>query len=164
MNPETPTQTLSDRLLKGARMLGNLWRSKLRCARGWAIEPQDLVPGFAVFGPCLCPKKTKFCEARVLWLNLALEANQFIESGEHGLADTMTAAQWDATGLTMTVESEKAGTLRLGSKATISAAHLAKLSENPDAAISILALTRAFPKARIEGILEPSVEAAQKAD
>lgn len=153
----TPTKTLSDRLLDGARMLGNLWRRGKRCERGWSLGAADILATVSplVFSGCTCAKPSEFCKARWLWIALALENRQEIFDGPAGLVDTMTASQWDATGLTATVESEKAGTLRIGSKGVISAAHLRKLADDPESAISIFSLTRTFTKARVEGVVEP---------
>lgn len=153
----TSQKSLSERLLKGAQMLGNLWRRGKRCDRGWSLGEADILSTVSplVFSGCSCAKPGDFCKARWLWITLALENQQEIADGPFGLAWTMTAAQWDATGLTLVVESEKAGLLRIGSKGTISAAHLRKLADDPQSAISIFSLTRAFPKARVEGVVEP---------
>ncbi len=151
MTPES--KSLSERLLDGARMLGALWRSKHRCELGWSLGPRDIV-----MEPCSCEKKTKFCQGRHLFIILAFQNGQGgdAEFGDYGLAFTlMSTAQWDATGLTMVVESEMAGALRIGQKSMISAVHLRKLSADPASAVSIFSLTRTFPKARVEGIVEP---------
>jgi hypothetical protein len=149
-------KTLSERLLDGARILGNLWRRGKRCKEGWDLSPADglTAAGVAVM-PCECSPRTEFCRARIEWVALAIRADRAIVMGPGGLAVTMSAAQWDLTGLTMAVESERAGLLRIGPKGTMSAAHLRKLSEDPESAIAVFSLTREFPKARVEGFVEP---------
>lgn len=149
MNPST--KTLSERLTDGARMLGNLWHRGKRCKLGFDIAESDIA-----LGPCPCEKKNDFCRARELWLKLAMERGQEIEVGSSAMVFvTMSPGQLDATGVTLTVESEKAGVLRIGPKGTMSAAYLRKLAEDPKSALSIFGLTKAFPKARVEGVVEP---------
>jgi hypothetical protein len=154
MAPEQ--KPLSERLLLGAKMLGNLWRRGKRCKTGWDVTPADVATGGGIaFLPCPCEPKTDFCKARIQWLTLAFQAELEIVIGPYALFYMMTAPQWDATGLTATVESEKAGMLRVGQKGTISMTHLAKLAQDPASAVSIFSLTRTFPKARVEGVVEP---------
>lgn len=164
MTPDTTSlKSLSERLLAGAKILGNLWRRGIRCKNGWDVSSTDLVTaaGITIF-PCGCTPRTEFCKARIQWLSLSFMACREdvpIVEGLCGLFYSMSAKEWDATGLTATVESEKAGTLRIGSRGTISTAHLTKLSQDPASAVSIFSLTKAFPKARIEGVVEPPQEA-----
>jgi hypothetical protein len=156
MTMDPTSQPLSERLLKGAMKLGALWRSKRRCLLGWSFTPEDIC-----MEPCKCEVKTDFCKGRLLWIVLAIQNGQLedAEFGDYGLATTvMTAKQFDATGLTMSIPVKDVGEIKVGPKGAMSMAHLAKLYQDPQSAISIFALIKAFPKARIEGIIEPSKE------
>lgn len=150
MTPEN--RPLSERLLKGAMKLGALWRSKRRCAKGWSFDPLDLC-----MMPCACNPKTDFCNGRLLWITLAFQNGQGVDVdfGEYELGLMMTMKQWDASGLTMSAIVEKGGDIKIGPKGMMPMAHLAKLAQDPASAASIFALTKAFPKARVEGIVEP---------
>lgn len=151
-----PTNPLSERLQRGAIKLGALWRSKRRCeTRGWSILPGEYLENPFVMESCDCEKKTDFCTARLLWLSLAAENKQEIVSGEHGLALTMTPKQWDATGLTITLPVADGLQVQVGPKGSMSMAQFQELSKDPTAAAGIFALVKAFPKARIDGIVEP---------
>lgn len=146
---------LSERLLKGAMKLGALWRSKRRCVKGWSFDPLDLC-----MVPCSCEPMTDFCKGRLLWIILAFQNGQGFDAdfGEYELALMMSSKQWDATGLTMSVTLEKGGDIKIGPKGMMPMAHLAKLAQDPASAASIFALTKAFPKARVEGIIEAGSE------
>lgn len=156
----TPTKNLSERLLAGARMLGNLWRRGKRCLRAWAISDADLLATVTplVFGGCPCDPRTDFCKARWLWITLAVQAEQELADGDHGLALSMTSAQWDATGLTITFPVADDVQVAVGPKGSMSMKHFRELSKDPAAAQSIFSLLKVFPKARVEGIVEPSLE------
>lgn len=154
----TPTKILSDRLLAGARMLGNLWRRGKRCARAWSLGDADLLATVTplVFGGCLCEPRNDFCKARWLWITLAVQAQpEELADGDHGLALSMTSAQWDATGLTITLPVADDVQVAVGPKGSMSMKHFRELSKDPEAAQSIFSLLKVFPKARVEGIVEP---------
>lgn len=145
---------LSDRLIRGAIKLGALARSKRLCAsRGWSILPGEYLENPFVMDDCECQKPTDFCTARKLWLTLAAENGQEIVPGEAGLALSMKAEQWDATGLTITIPTNTAD-VRVGPKGSMSMAHFKELSKDPKSGASIFALIKAFPKARVEGIVD----------
>lgn len=129
-------------------MLGKLWRErgeKGACAQAWDIGAS-----------CACPKGEKpspFCRARTRWIELAVEAGREIVEGEWGLVYSMTASEWDATGLTLKVDIPEAGGLvSVGSKESISMADLAYLamSGKKEGLRDVLAIQRVFPDARIE--------------
>jgi hypothetical protein len=152
----TPTNPLFDRLQKGAIKLGALWRSSRRClSRGWSIQPGEYLENPFVMEPCDCEKKTDFCHARLLWLSLAAQNKQEIVPGEHGLALTMSSKQWDVTGLTITLPIKEGLQVKVGPKGSMSMAQFRELSKDPASAAGIFALIKAFPKARIDGIVEP---------
>lgn len=152
----TPTNPLVDRLQRGAIKLGALSRSKRICAtRGWSILPGEYLENPFVMEPCDCEKKTDFCMARVLWISLASENKQEIVPGDHGLALTMNGKQWDATGLTITLPLKDDVQVRVGPKGSMSMTQFHELSKDPISAAGIFALLKAFPKARVEGVVEP---------
>jgi hypothetical protein len=159
-NPSS-TKNLSERLLAGARMLGNLWRRGKRCQRAWALGDADLLAVVTplVFGGCTCDPRTDFCKARWLWITLAVQAEQDLADGDHGLALSMNPAQWDATGLTITLPVADDVNVAVGPKGSMSMRHFRELSKDPAAAQSIFSLLKVFPKARVEGIVEPAPEA-----
>lgn len=154
------TIRLSERLLAGARMLGNLWRRGKRCARAWAISDVDILATVTppVFAGCSCEPRTDFCKARWLWITLAVQAEQELADGEHGLALSMSSAQWDATGLTITLPVADDVNVAVGPKGSMSMKHFRELAKDPKAAQSIFSLLKVFPKARVEGIIEPTLE------
>lgn len=155
-SPSKTLNPLSERLTKGSIKLGALWRSNRRCqSRGWNIEPGEYLENPFVMDPCDCVQKTDFCTARLLWLSLAAQNGQEIVPGENGLPLTMTPAQWDATGLTITMPVESGAEVRVGPKGSMSMKHFRELSKDPRAAVGIFALLKIFSKARVEGILEP---------
>jgi hypothetical protein len=84
------------RLIKGAAVLGRLWRENLRCLEGWA-------------GGCLCPAPTNFCIVKNRWLALLKELHGGLPYGLDGsesylILEAMTQRMFEATGLTMQVE------------------------------------------------------------
>jgi hypothetical protein len=148
------TTLLPERLVRGAVKLGALWRSKRRCeTRGWSLRPGEYLENPFVMDPCDCEKKTDFCAARLLWLSLAAQNGQEIVPGDYGLALTM-APQWDSTGLTITLEVQDGIQVQVGPKGSMSMKHYRELLKDPAAASSIFALLKAFPKARVEGIVD----------
>lgn len=152
---------LSERLLRGAAKLGSLWRSKIRCAsRGWNILPGEFISDPFVIDSCECEKPNDFCKGRILWLTLAAENGQEIVAGDSGVALSMNPKQWDATLLTMSFPVSETEKVSLGPKGAMSMSHFHELSKDPKAAGSIFALLKAFPKARVEGIVEPSQDAS----
>jgi len=150
------TQSLSDRLIRGAIKIGALARSKRICStRGLSILEGEYLEKPFVMDDCDCEKPTDFCTARKLWLTLAAENGQEIIPGEFGLALTM-APQWDSTGLTITLQVD-ADEVRVGPKGSMSMMHFRELRKDPKSASGIFALVKAFPKARVEGILAAGV-------
>src|ERR1700730_9203083 len=92
-----PQLPLPERLKKGAAVLGQLWATpEYRCPDGWTIDP------------CKCQPLKKFCQARNLWVALALDdwiasLNRDEQNGREmddspfGLALSMRASEWDAS-------------------------------------------------------------------
>jgi hypothetical protein len=142
-------KTLEERLMKGARIIGELWRLKERCPKGFAPEE------------CACEKKTRFCKAKAQWLGLAFaDARESVE-GEYDLALMMKGLEWDATGLTLKWDLEGVGLIHVGSKGNLKMADLLALMENPESARSVLGLMKSFPGSQVQSIAAPQpVEAS----
>jgi hypothetical protein len=137
------TKTVEERLMKGARIIGELWRLKERCPKGFAAEE------------CVCEKKTRFCKAKSQWLDLALiDAREPIE-GEYDLALMMKGLEWDATGLTLKWDLEGVGLINVGTKGNLKMADLIALMENPESARSVLGLMKSFPGSQVQSITAP---------
>ena len=95
---EIQRQALSNRLIRGAEILGDFRRRGLFCSLGWSSG-------------CYCSPKSDFCLAKLRWVELYCslsddEATSWIlfGSGEFGVIEAMTVRQWHATKLTALVE------------------------------------------------------------
>lgn len=138
---------LSERLKKGAKMLGECWRiPEERCPAGWSLDS------------CECKPKRKFCKVRLQWLTLAVEDCRELED-PFGLAMAMTASEWDATGVALKVEREDTGIFTVGTseQCVLKMAHMAEMMEAPEALLSTLRVMKAFPNANVQGIEIPKV-------
>jgi hypothetical protein len=146
---------LPDRLINGARILGTAWRSGDRCEKGWSLESADADGEEWI---CACPKRTRFCKAKVQWLTLAIRDGRIPEPGSMALAVLMNAAEWDVTGVAMTMDLGAAGSVKVGTgpKAAISRTRLERLSkEAPETLAAVLKVTKIFPGTTVVNILEP---------
>lgn len=146
----------SERLQKGAAILGRLWKRGVRCEHGWNIDPLHLTEQAPYLSACGCDPETEFCRARRQWVRLARENGVAITDGEYGLAISL-GRHWDATQLTITLETSDQRAVKVGPKGSMSMAHYLALLEDENSARSIFALLAAFPKARVEGILAAGV-------
>lgn len=128
-----------ERLLKGAGVLGGWWRAvSERCSGGWS-------PG------CPDQNEKKFCVAKRQWILLALESGREVHDEEYGLALSMTAPEWDKTGLTMKFEAD--GTVyRIGAAGTATMTNLRGLLGISEVVPSMLKVMANFPGSRIEKI------------
>lgn len=86
---------LPSRLLAGAKILGDLWRSGVKCQSGWS-------------GICPCDEKTDFCDAKARWIGLLVELHGGLPyelSGNEGylVLEAMTVKMFEATGLTIRI-------------------------------------------------------------
>lgn len=85
---------IPQRLVRGAEVLGRLWREGVRCRSEWSRV-------------CPCAEKNDFCTSKIKWLNLVLEFN----GGKypHGLSgaegflvlECMDSKCFEASGLTI---------------------------------------------------------------
>src|SRR4029077_15169460 len=148
---ERPT---AERLLDGATQIGAFYRAGDRCATmGWRVEP---VPGAesceVQIEPedlCKCGvKATRFCSAKVKGLHLALCEPRDIQSGEFGLAWTMSGKEWDAPGLALLWDPPEIGVMKVGKRADVTMADLNALSVDPMSGRTTLILLKKFPGAK----------------
>lgn len=151
---------INTRLLKGAKLLGDFWRAGERCPDGWDIQD---IKAVQVDGKeavrhrdCVCEKKTRFCLARVFWINLALDAGRMPFDGEMALPLFMSAEEWDATGLIYNFDHLEVGLIKIGTGVTsqIPMREFVKICDLPDTMASVLKLLKAFPGSKIGGVLQ----------
>lgn len=88
---------LPTRLLRGAEVLGNLWRSGVRCSGGWGSA-------------CSCSPRVDFCEAKRRWIDLYCELQGDEEAswirfngGAFDVILAMSVRQFEKTGVTALV-------------------------------------------------------------
>lgn len=110
---------IPDRLIKGAEVLGRLWRKGVRCVSLWS-------------GICPCSQKNDFCTAKTKWLGIvrefyggppyALPWNfPYVLSGTEGyfLLEAMSRKMFEATGLTIRIARPEDGVpIRIGPRGT----------------------------------------------
>jgi hypothetical protein len=103
---------IPSRLVKGAEILGKLWREKNRCVSEWS-------------GICPCDPKRTFCVAKRKWLDLVLELNDgkypHNLSGNEGflVLECMDEKAFEASGLTILKELPGARSpIRIGKNGT----------------------------------------------
>lgn len=84
------------RLLRGAEVLGRLFRSGVRCLGQWS-------------GACPCSPPGDFCEAKRRWLGLVLEyhngryPHDLVGTEDLLVLECMNARQFEASGLTISL-------------------------------------------------------------
>lgn len=130
--------TTTERIRKGAGILGELWRSGVRCEGGWSA-----------YCPC-DDRKTKFCQAKGQWLYLVGEVRpnalaQVDHDGEFFVIEAMNASELHATGLTIRDEN---GT-KIGPKGTASVVDAVYTTQAPEAADAVMSVLAAFPGAMV---------------
>jgi hypothetical protein len=122
MSDKFKDQPIWQRLLEGAKVLGQLWQKYKGCAKAWDVSEV-----------CACladQKPSPFCRARTRWLTLALEAGREVVDGEWGLFYSMTASEWDATGLTIKIELlDIGGVVAVGPAGAVTMRGLAQIAE-----------------------------------
>lgn len=137
------------RLLNGARLLGQLFRSGVRCnLGGWSMG--------------CCPNPTKFCQAKTQWMRLAEKAGREIEMTDWGVIEAMTFSEFSATGLTMKVDLGEIGVVGVGSRSEIPIADFLLIAQNPESMKSVLKVLRSFPGSKVTGIEDPPKQEATK--
>jgi hypothetical protein len=102
---------LPSRLLKGAGLLGQLWRDGTRCVSMWSRV-------------CPCSPQNDFCQVKLKWIKLLEEYYDGIPFGLSGnepfyVIEAMKVSQFRATGLTALVDVPHASTpIRVGVRGT----------------------------------------------
>lgn len=85
-----PKSSPENRLVRGARVLGRMWREDGPAPCGW--EPV-----------CECPTRSRFCIAKMKWAELRLELPDREEilkiTSDYWILEVMTAPMFSATGL-----------------------------------------------------------------
>lgn len=130
------------RLFKGATVIGKFWRDGLRCSAAWAPS-------------CTDEQQTDFCKAKMRWVELALQDGRQIADTPSGILSTgMLAREFDATGITMTIDNPDHGLVRVGPKGELLMSDLAKLETEPDGIGGFLKILKVFPRAAVVGVEE----------
>lgn len=131
------------RLVDGAGYLGKFWSAGDRCAKGWGLDPQEGAEGQSWI--CACPEKSRFCKAKLLWVDLALKAGREPWTGEYGVAIMMErGSEWEATGLVITFDLGAAGRVRVGARPRAEMTFKELLRIPPEEAERLLLLVRKF--------------------
>lgn len=152
MNTTNTTSPLPERLKKGAKKLGELWKIEAeRCPSGWSLDI------------CSCQPQKKFCQARLLWLTIAVDAGRDLEDVPFGLALAMSAAEWDETGLLLKAVHPEIGELLIGAgpKRMTMMQDLLALMSTPDSLKDILMVMKTFDNSRVIGVEEAPTPAAE---
>lgn len=122
-----------DRLIAGAKMLGELWRAGVRCKDGWMVS-------------CSCEPMTKFCRAKGLWVKIAQEAGRTFD--QEPIVGGMTAQEIKASGVTVQIHVPEHGLVKFGPDPD--AIDPEVLSLPRDVLVSIVGIMKVFPKAKVE--------------
>jgi len=143
------TTTAKERLLKGAKVLGDFWRAGARCTEEWSSFGASLDPSYGL--GCVCEAKSKFCKAKAQWVGLAKDDGRVSAEGPFDVALMMTAEEWDRTGLTLKVEIPDVGVVGVGGpKGVIPMKQMEKVSLAPATMASILKIFKVFPGSNVE--------------
>jgi hypothetical protein len=140
---------LRGRLVRGAEILGSLWRSGVRCEKKFALT-------------CSCPAPTKFCRAKKLFSDLWKTAvdngwrrpdwQEIRGDDPHCILFMMNAVEFEATGLNFCVEHPMLGKVKVGPKG-ISIRGLKDLSELSETTMKrIKEIFDRFPGAVLSGV------------
>lgn len=156
-----PLPSLPERLKKGAAFLGQLWAvPENRCPDGWTIDP------------CKCQPLKKFCQARNLWVTLALDDwiaslnrgeqnGREMDDGPFGLGLSMRASEWDACVRQMKIQhpDPDVGLINIGANKDCVAgmSYLAKMMDAPEGLASTLRVLKYFPNSKVQGVVPSEV-------
>jgi hypothetical protein len=131
---------LSERLIKGAGVLGRLFRQGKFCQNGWGQA-------------CTCPQPTEFCLAKLKWISLALgdPGRDVLVSSPFYVLELMKCSEADALGLEVTVNFEGIGVISVGKGGQIPWGTLARYASEERAADgrAVLMILAKFPKSCI---------------
>jgi hypothetical protein len=152
---EKPKPPAAERLLKGAAVLGTLWRKNVRCPEAWKSHE------------CKCEPKTEFCKARSLWLNLLVQeivagsrdpgmvgeagadTVRWDDDSEFAMVLMMTSAEFEASGLTLHLDFPEIGVVKVGPKGTIPWKAFREKTKNANDIKLVLKVLRDFPGAKV---------------
>jgi hypothetical protein len=139
---------ISERLKNGAKILGVLWRSGQRCAGGFHLG-------------CQCSKMTKFCVAKLQWVTMAIGEGREMGDGPYGLVESMTAAEFVASALTISIDISGVGTYKVGPKGSIKIPELIALATSPESVSRVFKVLDHFPGSVVVSVDEPKKEEAK---
>jgi hypothetical protein len=145
---------VSERLKRGAAILGDLWRKGVHCNEEWGVLCPEEDPFKAV--DCFCDPKTPFCKAKKQWLDMASREGRDLVQGPFGLMITMEGSEWDASGLSVKFDFPDVGAHLIGPKGIMGRQDMIKLTESPDALASIVRMMKAFPGMKVEEVSNPA--------
>jgi hypothetical protein len=147
---------IKERLLKGAKMIGQFAREGQKCETGgWSLV-------------CTCPEPLgKFCKAKRLWWALVqqdsegrdLPENDLSEACEFSLFESFRISEAGASGLLATVFTRGGGRIvvGVGAGAQISWEQLASLSQQPEGTEGVFMVLSKYAGSVVEKIdQEPS--------
>jgi hypothetical protein len=135
---------VEERLREGAKILGQLWRKNVRCESGWRVQSDRGYPD------CPCKAPGAFCRAKIQWAILALGAGRVLEEGPFGLLATMTVSEIDLSGVSIIADVSGMAGFKIGRGGNARATDLIELARDPESAVSVLSLLKAFPGSRME--------------
>jgi hypothetical protein len=132
------------RLLKGARILGEIWERGDRCGLGWSKE-------------CDCESPNPFCEAKARWLKLveqeraAGEKRPWTPKSDHPfyIADVMKVSEVVATKVTVKLEVPDVGTIKVGPKGDYTWKAYRALMAEPGSMIRMQHILKLFPGSKV---------------
>jgi len=126
-----------ERLLRGAEMLGRLWKGDFRrCESGWSPM-------------CSCERRSDFCQAKELWIRLALEdGRQIDEFSPMAIIEAMKVSEIKAAGLTLSVQFPS-GTVDVGPTSGMNWDTLLQNMGHPDDLVSVFRVLSIFKGSRV---------------
>lgn len=126
------------RLLRGATVLGQIWRAGHRCAGGWSRS-------------CDCEAPTPFCQAKAKWIALldSLPSGHVRDwakrdDGPLFVVEAMTIAELEASGLTVFVLGPQGQPLAFGGPNGTCWQTLRDLMKAPEATDAVAMIQKVF--------------------
>jgi hypothetical protein len=127
---------LAVRLLNGAKTLGILWRSGQRCGSGWSNE-------------CSCNPRTRFCNAKFQWTELARQDGRDLESGQYMIPEAMAMSELEAANIVMAVDLPGLGQAKIGQGGEIPVKDFLNLAKDPTGIESVFKILKVFPGSKV---------------
>jgi hypothetical protein len=135
-------EVILERLKRGAQIIGRHFREKHLCSYGWSTDGNW----------CECEKPSKFCFAKIQWIILAGQIRP-IEPGPWGLFYTMSGREWDETGLTVQLELESSGMIRIGPKGSMRMSDVAAMAGDQESMKAVASIVKSFHGSRVEKVI-----------